>query len=494
MITVLIADDEWIEREGIRSVLEMSPYPFKIHMAQNGREALKYLKTEPVDLLFTDVKMPFMDGITLMQEIRKQNTELRIIVFSAFAEFQYAQSAMEYQAMHYLLKPVDPEKLLEMVNQLAEEIVQEQKEKSILHVPAMNEMWEFLAKNGKMPQYCENLFRVYGAYELVLLDVQEEKDTLISRLYEVLENRWESPDLLVTVSEGLLLLLLHEELSRRKIEKMRIFLEENKAEHACIVYGKTVNSEETFRMAYQEMNQKVQIHFFEEGNQVFCLQGDEERPKEAEKAAAHIQEEIERGIKEKNYAYVLETLEVLKKELRNHVQDSQIYVKYVYADIVKKISEKDKTDTSDFKKILVSIFDESSLNGIHRLVFEWLQEIVNAGKETEQEREQKKVIQGIKRKIQREYQNELSLSGFADEVHLTPAYLSYLFKKETGMSLIKYITMIRMEKAKELLANTNNKIADIAKQVGYTNYSYFNIAFKNNVGVSPGTYREENSQ
>ena len=92
--------------------------------------------------------------------------------------------------------------------------------------------------------------------------------------------------------------------------------------------------------------------------------------------------------------------------------------------------------------------------------------------------------------VEKRYQEDISLQSIAEEVYLSPSYLSYLFKKEVGVSLIKYITMIRLDKAKELLRSGNMRISDIAAKVGYQNYSYFNIAFKNNVGESPAQYRE----
>ena len=106
--------------------------------------------------------------------------------------------------------------------------------------------------------------------------------------------------------------------------------------------------------------------------------------------------------------------------------------------------------------------------------------------------EQKRVIRTVLAIIDERYREDISLQSIAEEVYLSPSYLSYLFKKEVGVSLIKYITMLRLGKAKELLLAGNMKVSDIAVKVGYQNYSYFNIMFKNHVGVSPAQYRERN--
>ena len=100
-------------------------------------------------------------------------------------------------------------------------------------------------------------------------------------------------------------------------------------------------------------------------------------------------------------------------------------------------------------------------------------------------------VSEIKRIIQNEYMNDCGLEEIAEKVSLTPAYVSFIFKKETGNNLIKYLTDLRMQKAKELLEKSNKKIVDICKMCGYQNQSYFNKLFKNYYGITPKQYREQ---
>jgi len=109
MLSVLIADDEWIEREGISLLLERSPYEFQVYMAENGEEAMKCLEKNTVDILFTDIKMPFMDGLELLVQANQTYKGLKIVIFSAFADFDYAKTALENRVIHYFLKPIDPD-------------------------------------------------------------------------------------------------------------------------------------------------------------------------------------------------------------------------------------------------------------------------------------------------------------------------------------------------------------------------------------------------
>ncbi|MCU6709135.1 response regulator [Paenibacillus sp. J5C_2022] len=102
-----------------------------------------------------------------------------------------------------------------------------------------------------------------------------------------------------------------------------------------------------------------------------------------------------------------------------------------------------------------------------------------------------KAIEQVVRIVEERYASDLSLEGLAEQVYLSPNYLSHLFKKEKKISVNKYITLFRMNKAEELLRTTNRKIVDIARDVGYHNFPYFSSLFKNRFGVSPSQYREE---
>ena len=115
------------------------------------------------------------------------------------------------------------------------------------------------------------------------------------------------------------------------------------------------------------------------------------------------------------------------------------------------------------------------------------------GQKTAGKQDVSAVVQKVKRIIQNRYNEDISLDMLAEEVGFAPAYLSYIFKKETGENIVKYITDYRMEQAKRLLDEGALKIVQIAKQCGYDNQSYFNRLFKNAYGITPKQYREKNN-
>ena len=115
MIQILIVDDEKIERNGIKFLLKQLHMEAEIREAVNGVKALEALEEKPVDILLTDIKMPFMDGLELAENVMKKYPQTKMVIFSGYGEFEYAKKAMSYGVKYYLLKPCNEEQILESV-------------------------------------------------------------------------------------------------------------------------------------------------------------------------------------------------------------------------------------------------------------------------------------------------------------------------------------------------------------------------------------------
>ena len=125
MYQILVVDDERIERNGIKMLLRHMQLPCEIAEAANGRDALEYLKDHTADILLTDVKMPFMDGIQLIEECKKddRNEDMKCVIFSGCSEFDYVSD--------YILKPVDPSEFKETITRVIQELEAERAEKNM---------------------------------------------------------------------------------------------------------------------------------------------------------------------------------------------------------------------------------------------------------------------------------------------------------------------------------------------------------------------------
>ena len=118
MYKILVVDDESIEREGISFLIEKYKFPLEVAQATNGKTALEYMRTHPIDILLTDVKMPQMDGLELARHTFEKYPDVRILVFSAYGEFEFAKKAMAAQAVSYLLKPIEVDEFQRVMTQI----------------------------------------------------------------------------------------------------------------------------------------------------------------------------------------------------------------------------------------------------------------------------------------------------------------------------------------------------------------------------------------
>ena len=120
---ILLVDDEREEREGISFLIRKFRYPLEIVQAASGKEALAVLEKEKIDILFTDVKMPVMSGLELARTVRETDKDIKIIIFSAYAEFEYAKQAIEMNALRYLLKSIEIDEFKELMDDVISSLV-----------------------------------------------------------------------------------------------------------------------------------------------------------------------------------------------------------------------------------------------------------------------------------------------------------------------------------------------------------------------------------
>lgn len=203
-----------------------------------------------------------------------------------------------------------------------------------------------------------------------------------------------------------------------------------------------------------------------------------------------VKESVMRSIEDKNMAAVKEQILNYLKLVENEKASSAFYVKYLMLDIVKAIFQANGMyNETIIWQTANDIMNSNDLKAIGQVLSKIIDEIMDMNKEALPDVSQS--VSEIKKVVKNEYMNDIGLEEIAQKVCLTPAYVSFIFKKETGSNLIKYLTDYRMQKAKELLENSNKKIVDISRMCGYQNQSYFNKLFKNYYGITPKQYREQ---
>lgn len=207
--------------------------------------------------------------------------------------------------------------------------------------------------------------------------------------------------------------------------------------------------------------------------------------------ALQMKDSIMRCLQDKNLPAVREQLEVYFDRLEQQKAFSAFYTKYILLDLVKALYAAFDIYNENIVFLTTDkIMKSSNLEEIRQVTWDAIVEAEKSKEEIGQE-DGSAVIK-VKKIINNEYARDLSLDELAERVGLSAAYLSYIFKQETGNNLVKYLTCFRMNKAKELLEQGSMKIVDVGKACGYSNQPYFNRLFKNMYGVTPKQYKEEN--
>lgn len=146
MTNVLIVDDEKIEREGLKYLLSREEGERKVFEASNGKQALQIIRTEDIQLILTDIKMPHMDGLELSRRAKEENPALQIVIFSGYSDFSFAQEAIRYGVTEYILKPVNPEDFHKVI-QKAEKEIDRRKKKESQEIKEKNFLQQYFLQN-----------------------------------------------------------------------------------------------------------------------------------------------------------------------------------------------------------------------------------------------------------------------------------------------------------------------------------------------------------
>lgn len=509
MFRILLVDDEAEERDGIHYLIQRYQLPLKVAMAHNGQEALAYLKSHQVDILFTDVKMPFMDGLTLAGLTYGWNPEIRIIIFSAYGEFEYAKKAMEAHAVDYLLKPIELEEfekvMKKVIGELESQRVQDDYDRELREVDKKRLLYkgctggnlsEFEYKQiGSLLQSLENRHKVLVSLETGsnLFEQQEQVflkllDTYLPASYEYV-NLYPDTSYLMYYGE----LHLPDTGLKEALLKVKRDVRMVMGQELSIIVSREFETVEQMSRQVEEVNgmrkdfygQNAEIRYLSE-----LVLNSEYYAVEAEK----IKGDMEKAIEARDGSLILLYGDRLVETMvQGHVV-SRIYVHHIFYDILGAFYERygirSKARLFENVEKLLSCHDNSELmKTFHQVLNQVLTEVTEG--QSQGIGDSRSMAERIKSIIEVEYGKDISLDEIAKRVNLAPAYVSYLFKKETGCNLVKYLTDFRMEKARKMLDESHLKIVQVGKACSYENQPYFNRLFKNYFGVTPKQYREQ---
>lgn len=502
MLKILIVDDEFVERDGIVFLINKFSFNFNVKECSDGEEALRYLKDNPVDILFTDVKMPFMDGLELSKNAKLIYPNLKIIIFSGFGEFEYAKKAISLGVSNYILKPINQLEFKKTIENAIDEVLEEKKEKQTREMRSFAEKEHVLLKiiSGAPIENIKERFSLdtytdfINQYKRMIL-MEFDNDFFHNHheyIKEIQNNFGIKTDYLnLNPQQGIFFLLESIDEYILKDICMRIhnrILE--KYEVDCYFsISNVLTSPNIISEEYSNIEQIMEQRFFISNNYIFSK--DLERTLETtdENFDNNMLKNIENDIKVKDFYNLRIHVNVLIKKFSAKNAFSQIYVKFILSSIYRNIYEEmQKVSEIDLNQKIDKIYLCRNIQEISNILDNIIKSMEKQfSKESFNNRHE---IELVKSYIYKNYGDDLSLDILAEHVYMTPSYLSSIFKKETNMGINGFIKNYRMEKAKEMLEDTNIKIKEIGNLVGYSNTSYFCQSFKEFYGLTPEKYRQ----
>lgn len=530
--TVLLADDEEEVIQAIRKKINWSELGFSVMgHATNGVKALEMMEEAQPDVLMTDIRMPYMDGIELANRVKAQYPSTKILFFTGFDEFEYAKEAVHLEAEEYILKPVNSAELTEVFTKLKTKLDQEISEKRNVEtlqkyymesLPLLQANFYASLIEGKIhedelskslsnyqiefpgPFYCclvihTSASQTPGDMNPMLLSASVQKQAV-----EHLALKWRAK-CFSYLENTILLVQLH-----RKNEAAEL----------------TDDCDRFCKYALRILEAVVTIGIGQACESILSLSRSYESAREAVSYRAIYGASRAINMKEvvpgkpggrDNSANDSELLNLFKMIRLGGEQD----VEHAVGRYLSHISFPDKSLLQHHVDImeLISALYRFSINQdiaveevcrdmrnlYNRLLdmepdalHKWLLDISLSCREkifSARNRSTQSFVARAQEYVSNNYMDEeLSLDSLCEILGVSNSYFSTIFKKETGHSFIQYLTDYRMEQAAGLLIGTNEKSYMIAKQVGYTDPNYFSYVFKRHFGVSPSKYRTEHAK
>ncbi|AZS15109.1 response regulator [Paenibacillus lutimineralis] len=505
MLTILVVDDHQDEREGIAFLIEELALPLQVEIADNGRRALEYLQEHSVDILFTDVRMPQMDGLVLTRQALELHPELKVILFSGFAEFEYAQTAIALGVSDYLLKPVNVEAFQATMNKVISELTdrQQQDEQSLMKQAYAKKHILFTLINGAQePPSMQGLWHDFPTYYEGVLLLEFEKD-----FFENADMEFEAYllSLIGTPADyinlnGCQSLLLFPE--RRGVHSSLSYQELAIQIHDSILFKYRVNCYIGIRKGLTaihdlagvlpELEPLMEYRFFLPDTFIFDVKNEMMLSEQdfPDLSDNQLIEQIRGNIRERDLFSLKANIELLYQKYVRQVQFSQLYVKHTFSTVYQSIMSFINASEREINLGIEQIYKAEDLRNIKHMIREGIAKLEQSTGNLEPA--PNRDIVATKQYIEENYAEDLNLELLAARVYLSPHYLSSMFKKTTGCGINKYIKNLRMQKAKDMLTHTHLKIADVCSAVGYRNLSYFCQNFRDFYGQTPEKFRQYN--
>lgn len=473
MYRVIIADDEPWVIYGLQQMINWEELGFTIcATAADGAEALEKCLALRPDVLLCDIRMPGLDGLALLETLRKQMPLTQVVFISGYSEFDFAQHAVRYGAADYLVKQVSAKQLVEALERLKERFEKNMKAMS-------DEAYFALLDEDNLLSIAEwtqgdNKRKIYPHYRFITFSSE-------NRITAFAAEHWTSDLGQFTLQTG-----------RNKYSSLVGYVSQDKyrewvsqlADRAAKFIG--ISGVESGDFMFSNLYKQADIAFC-----TAMLAGVSEplvytrfMSGESERLLSELVKMVEEALKGNDASVCLCLLNQLSMTCSGLMLDRVAEIYNLLIGLFKRFRffDADAFESYSYRRLA------SEFKGFSD-IFEFFKQSFQANEDPANF-----LTQNIIQYIDDHYTEDLHLPDLAAQYHFSPSYFSALFKKKTGSTLIKYITSKRIVLAKRLLCESNLSIQDIVERVGYNDYFQFIKIFKREIGISPGQFRSTHTK
>ena len=533
-IKVFLVEDEVVIRSGIKSKIDWSDNGFEfVGEAGDGELAYpKIMETTP-DILITDIKMPFVNGLELSKLVKKEIPDIKIVLLTGYDEFEYAKEAIDIGVTEYLLKPISSDKLLETLTKIKDTILRESEDKELLlrynmDMKENNErnklkfLNRILSSDMSMTKLLEeaesfdmDFSRSY--YNVIIFNAfpkgdNEEGIVKVNEVLDLCEKKFVGNSSVYTFQkdvEGLVFIVcdMSEEGISKICDETVSSIKEVCKDYDTLRYfvgvGKTVMRVHNLKDAYVSAERAFSRRFDSEKSDVLYIEKYEEQlstdviKENSFVEIESIRRSLEKFISLGGVDEVSEYVDGLMRKLDGDYINSVIMRQYIIMDVYVVCMSKAESDAnnentdevkviSEFKNRMTSV---NNRDDVYAFIKDIITETINY-REIVNTKKFSKLINRVKHVIEEEYVNrDFSLGYIADKLAVNKSYLSRLFLQETGETFTDYLLKFRLKKGEELLANTDMTVTAISLEIGYNDPHYFSYVYKKERGYTPRDYR-----
>lgn len=538
MLRLLIVDDEEIITEALFDVFSrMAPEELDVYKVYSGKEALEWLSRTRIDIVLTDIRMPGMSGLELSKKIQTFWPRCRIIFLTGYNDFDYAYEAVQIPNVRYLLKTEGYTKVTEVVQQVMDEIQKDHIQSSLIEktkenlqlyeVMSQSEYLRFFLQNSNAIKESEHelvydfkrlnirlhptkdvllvLGRVKEQEEMSFLKLTEDFNEVQFIWHSYFDEKMNSTAVLDRFGD-FLWFLQPEDDSDEQFSTHLIKYVEGTLELIQDACQESVNISLSFTLSGNPLkwlevtNQYERLRLLQQvkvDEQIASIQVDHPVQKQdnelrttviLESTIDILERHLEIGRKE-DFREVF--LNIQKQTLSSSIPIEKVYEIYysISLMLLSYVNKMDIEDKINYTQKLMRLDKFQSLEDAFNYLIQVADIIFNT-RTTEEVNRSQLVVEKICQYIQDHVGEDLSLVKLAEIHYFNPTYLSRFFKQEMGMNISEYIDQYRVIKAKELFANGELKVREIANLVGYESSHSFTRFFKRATGMTPQEYRD----